>query len=86
MCQLAMALTVCGNTRFRQSSACCQVTGGLTGHGGGQTGKALFWFSVMVSGRLTSHGGGQTGWRSDRPLAGGQTGRGVSVRFELGQK
>ena len=63
MCQLAMALMVCGNTRFRQSSACCQVSGGLTGHGGGQT-----------------------GWRSDRPLAGGQTGRGFSVSFELGQK
>ena len=48
---------------FSAKLACCQVSGGLTGHGGGQT-----------------------GWRSDRSLAGGQTGRGFSVSFELGQK
>ena len=86
MCQLAMALMVCGNTRFRQSSACCQVSGGLTGHGGGQTGQGVFGFSGMVSGGQTGRAGGQTGWRSDRSLVGGQTGHVVFVRFELGQK
>ena len=81
-----MALMVCGNGRFRRNSGCCQVTGGLTGHGGGQTGQAEFRFSDLVTGGQTGRVGGPTGRRSDRPLVGGLTGVVEIVRFELGQK
>ena len=59
---------------FSAKSQFCQASGGLTGHGGGQTAQDVIGFSEMVSGGLTGHSGGQTGQQSDRPLVGGLTG------------
>ena len=46
---------------FSAKLLCCQASGGLTGHGGGQTGHALSGFACLVAGGLTGQGGGQTG-------------------------
>ena len=56
-----MALRVCGITRFRQCCSCCQASGGLTGHRGGQTGHALVLWTGMMAGGQTGRGGGLTG-------------------------
>lgn len=58
---MAMALRVCGNTRFRRGFSFCQASGGLTSHGGDQTGHASVWLAVLVAGGLTGQSGGQTG-------------------------
>ena len=52
---------------------CCQATGGLTGHGGGQTGQALFgflewWRAVRPAEVAVGPAGGLTGlWLAVRP-------------------
>ena len=66
---------------------CCQVSGGLTGHGGGQTGPVSSGFAAR-------------GWRSDRPgrrsdrpversdrrCLSGQTGHCMTLDFGAGPK